>query len=99
MAILSVRASASLPTLGHQRRRDSGLWRFRFGELRGMRLDLTPRLLVGGMLTITASPSRDTAPFASLARASEWDAYENRIPIHYSKGHPFWVGPNEGNAS
>ncbi len=20
------------------------------------------------------------------------DAYENRIPIHYIKGHPFWVG-------
>ena len=22
---------------------------------------------------------------------SKMDAYENRIPIHYIKGHPFWV--------
>jgi len=38
---LGVHASASLPPPGHQRRRDSGLWRFRFGELKGMRLHLT----------------------------------------------------------
>ncbi len=29
---------------------------------------------------------------ASILWGNEMDAYENRIPIHYSKRHPFWVG-------
>ena len=40
-----------------------------------------------------ASPLRDTAPgqCKHFVRAKV-DAYENRIPAHYSKGHTFWVG-------
>ena len=29
---------------------------------------------------------------ASILWGNEMDAYENRIPIHYIKGHTFWGG-------
>ncbi len=29
---------------------------------------------------------------ASILWGNEMDAYENRIPIHYSKGYAFWEG-------
>jgi len=35
---------------------------------------------------------RDTAPGLKAFSGVRVDAYENRIPIHYIKGHPFWVG-------
>ena len=70
--VASSHTPGSLPPLGHQRRRDSGLVGFAFGELRlkgqapvlgrEVRGCNLPDFMVSGMLTKTASPLRDTAP-------------------------------------
>jgi len=71
----------SLPPLGRQRKRDSGLWRFAFGEWKGMRI--RPQSLLEEEKKgerNPASPSRDTAPGFAKHFGRSWNAYENRIP-------------------